>query len=348
MPNFTVDPTDLKSHARFLDRSIAPTYARSSQDVRSGSHIDAPGFGIALSPIEAAYHQRVDFLAKDLVGAHDLCVAIARRLTETAETYQRSEDLNTAGFGGTPVHEESYGSAYAETGAATMASGSPALLAAGITVEMITACLASMAACSVLCPAFIPATIAAGLFFANPAGIATAGAHLINEGRNIQNVLDVNFLNVCTAVAAKWTGEGRDGFQQVATTIKGHLDQVGKYLETLGGALHTLDVALAGLWTMLIALVGPFLLWLIAAKAAELFPPDIPVIEAIINASGAAMSSGILTAIAAVAAIGGAVGTLITALAKDALGLTALPDSGQAGVPDMTEFKVDANFQIHL
>jgi uncharacterized protein YukE len=348
MPDFTVDPTDLRGHASFLDKSIAPTYGRSSASVREGGQVDAPGFGIALSFVEAAYLQRVDFLAKDLTGAHDLCAAIADRLKRTADTYQRAEDLNVAGFNGTPVHETSYLSAFGQTGLADMAATAPALFGAGITMEMVTACLASMSACSALCPAFIPATIAAALFVANLPGIAAAGSHLINEGRNIQNVLNASFQNVCTACAARWTGAGRDAFQQLTTTIKGHLDQVGRYLETLGGALHSLFIALAGLWTALLALVGPFLVWLVAAKAAEVFPPDIPFIEAVINATGAALSSGVLTTIAGLTAVGTMVVSLINGLAKDALSLTALPDSGQAGVPDLTELRVDANFQLEI
>jgi hypothetical protein len=348
MPDFTVDPADLRSHASFLAKTVAPTYATSAGSVRQGSHVEAPGFGIALTLVEATYLQRVDFLAKDLQGAHDLCLAISDRLNQTADTYQRSEDLNIAGFGGTPVHEESYGSALSGTGTAQLGLAVPILVGAGVTVGMVEACLGGMAACSALCPSFIPATIAAALFFANPNGIAEAGAHLINEGRNIQTVLDVNFLNVCNAAAGKWTGAGKDSFQQLVVTIKGHLDQVGRYIETLGGALHTLDLALTGLWLALIALVGPFLVWLIAMRAAELFPPDIPVIESIIEASGAVVSSGVLSTIAGLTAVGGTVIGLIDGLGKDLLSLTALPDAGAAGVPDLTEFKVDANFQLRV
>src|SRR5215212_8843083 len=118
MPDFTVDPADMRNHAQFLGNNIAPTYAKSSQSVRTGSEIDAPGFGIALSFLEAAYLQKVDFLAKDLQGAHDLCWTISARLMETAANFERAENLNISGFGGTPVHQESYGTAYGDTGAA--------------------------------------------------------------------------------------------------------------------------------------------------------------------------------------------------------------------------------------
>jgi hypothetical protein len=348
MPDFTVDPADLRSHASFLAGSVAPTYATSAASVRQGSHVGIPGFGIALAPVEAGYLQRVDFLAKDLQGAHDLCLAISDRLNQTAAAYQRSENLNISGFGGTPAPQESYGAALSQTGVAQLGSSVPGVIGAGVTAAMIEACLGSMAACSALCPTFIPATIAAALFIANPIGIAGAGAHLINEGRNIQTVLDVSFLNVCNAAAAKWTGAGKDAFQQLATTVKGHLDQVGRYLETLGGALHTLDLALSGLWLALIALVGPFLVWLVAMRAAELVPVAAPAIEPIIEATGAVLASSTLSAIASVTAVGSVLVGLIDGLGKDLLGLSALPDAGAAGVPDLTEFTVDTNFQLRV
>jgi uncharacterized protein YukE len=347
MPDFSVDPAELRSHAKNLAGAVAPAYATSSTSVRQGSEISSPGFGIALSGVlEAPYHQRVDFLAKDLQGAHDVCTEIARRLQQTADQYDKAENLNVAGFSGTPQQQESLATAFGQTGLANLDVG--AVVATAVPLASIYATLTMMSACSALCPAFIPAAVVGALFVANPLGIAEAGAKLINEGRHIQNQLNLDYLTACNNAAAKWSGEGKDAFQQLTNTVKGHLDQIGKYIETLGEALHSLDIALSALWLALMEMVGPFLLWLVAMKAAEVFPPDIPYIETVVNASGALMSGTVMTTVELVTAVGGTVVTVINGLAKDLLSLTALPDAGKAGVPDLTEFKVGTNFATNL
>jgi hypothetical protein len=346
MGNFTVEPADLRGHATNLANVVAPAYATSSTSVRDGSHIDFPGFGVALSFLEAAYHQRVDFLAKDLQGAHDVLGEIATRMQQTAAEYERGENLNIAGFNGKAQHEESYGSAYGDTG--IVGASAAAATAMGLTAGVVYATAGSLATCAGLCPTFVPAAVTAALFIANPLSVAEAGAALVNEGRHIQTQLNADFLSVCLNSAAKWTGEGKDAFVQRANTIKGHLDQIGKYVETLGSALQSLDITLTTLWVGLAALAGPLLIWLIAMRAAEAIPFAAAAIEPIIEVTGAAATSAVLGTLGGVTAAGSAVVALITGLAKDLLTLSALPDKGAAGVPDMTEFKVDMNFSTTL
>jgi len=347
--NFTVDPAEVRIHAKTLSETVAPAYAEASSGVVQDSQISAPGFGIALSPIEALYHQRIDFISKDLGGAHEVVSEIASRLNEVATQYTRGENLNITGFQGTAKPEESYGSAYGQSGIAGKAAGGAAVGAAVIVTEaFVYATCGAMVTASALCPAFIPSTVAAALFISNPFSISAAGSALTLEANHIKTVINMAFLTHCNNTAAKWSGEGKDAFVSLAIKIKGHLDEIADYINALGSALQDLVMVLAGLWIGLAALVGPFLIWLIAMKLAEVFPLDIPVIEGIINATGAVMDSGVLTAIAGVAAVGGLVLSLITGLAKDLLTLGALPDSGKAGVPDMTEFKIDGNFKTDL
>jgi hypothetical protein len=344
--NFTVDPAELRSHATNLANVVAPAYATSSAAVRTDAQIDFPGFGAALSFLEAGYHQRVDFLAKDLQGAHDVLGEIATRLQQTAAEYQKGENLNIAGFHGSAQHEESYGAALGRTN--PLGEGATAAGAMGLTAGVVYATAGSLATCAGLCPTFIPAAVAAALFIANPLSIAEAGAALVNEARHIQTQLNADFLSVCVNSAAKWTGEGKDAFAQLANTIKGHLDQIGKYIETLGGALQSLDITLSTLWLGLAALAGPLLVWLIAMRAAEAIPFAAAAIEPIIEVTGAAATSAVVGTLGGVTAAASAIVALITGLAKDLLTLSALPDKGAAGVPDMTEFSVDTNFSTTL
>ena len=345
MGDFTVDPTDLRVHAKSLASSVAPAFATSATTLRQGGQIDFPGFGAALSFVQAVYDQRVDFLAKDLQGAHDVLLEISSRLEQTAAEYARGENLNITGFQGTPNPQESYGAAL---GSVAPASAAAFAGAAGLSVGVVYATAGSLATCAGLCPTFIPAAIAAALFIANPLSIVQAGTALVNEGRHIQSQLNPDFLSVCTSAAAKWTGEGKDAFLQLAITIKGHLDIVGKYIETLGTALHSLDITLTTLWLGLAALSVPFLIWLIAMRAAEAIPFAAAAIEPIIEVSGAAASAAVIGTLGGVTAVASVAVAMISGLGGDLLTLSSLPDKGAAGVPDMTEFKLETNYQTAL
>jgi uncharacterized protein YukE len=349
MGNFTVDPNELRSHAKTLSDTVAPAYAEARSAVVQDSQISAPGFGIALSPLEALYHQRIDFISKDLQGAHDVIAAIANRLNDTASEYEKGENLNVQGFDGTPQHQESYGSAFGQSGLGGKLAGATAVGAAAMVTEVfVYATVGLMTTASALCPAFIPSTIAAALFISNPFSISASASSLTLEAKHIKGSLNTTFNTTCVATVGKWTGEGRDAFQALANKIKAHLDDIADYIDTIGSVMQDLVAALAGLWLGLMALVAPFLVWLIAMKCAEVFPLDIPVIEGIINATGAAMDAGVLSTISGLIAAGGLVISLIMGLAKDLLSLGALPDAGAAGVPDMTEFHIDQNYKTPL
>jgi hypothetical protein len=241
----------------------------------------------------------------------------------------------------------SFGDAYGQSGTGQFAGqgglGGVAF-AAGLTLTEIFAVMGAMSACGALCPTFIPAVVAAGLFIANIGSIGEAASTLTLAAQNLSKDHNIAFDKICTTTAAKWTGAGRDAFVDTTTNIKAHMDEMADYVKTLGEALQGLMVALVGLWLALAALAGPFLIWLIATRAAELIPFAAAALEPLIEVTGAAMSAGVVTMIAAVVSVGGLALSLVTGLGKDFIKLMALPDTGQEGVPDMTEFHVGQNF----
>ncbi|MCW3841453.1 hypothetical protein ONA70_15235 [Micromonospora yasonensis] len=346
MGDFTVDPEDVRTHGRTLGTTVAEDYALQADEIARDGVIDPPGFGIALSPAEAIYIQRLEFLVKDVQGAADVCRQIGAKLGVVADQYERAEDLHVSGFGGKPAPMSSFGDAYGRTGVAQLAQDPAALaaVAGSITLAEIGAVLAGMSACAALCPTFIIGVAGAVLFVANPMGIAQAGADLIRHGDNLQKALNVNFDKICSAATGTWKGQGKDSFVIMATKLKAHLDELGAYVRTLGEALHSLEIALSGLWIALGAMTVPFLIWLIAMRAAELVPGAAVVLEPIIEATGAAVAGSVTTMVAAVTALGGLILAVINGLAKDFLKLMALPDDGAAGTPDLTEFHVGENF----
>ncbi|GAB3937881.1 hypothetical protein GCM10027614_16920 [Micromonospora vulcania] len=346
MADFTVDPVDVRAHARTLGTTVADDYAHEADELSRDSGIDPPGFGIALSPAEALYIQRIDFLVKDVRGAADVCRQIGEKLGVVADQYDRAENLHVGGFGGTAVPGSSFGDAYGKTAVGQLAQD-PALLAAvgaSITLAEIGAIMAGMSACAAMCPTFIIGVTGAALFVANPLGIAQAGADLIRHGDNLQKALNTNFDKICSAATGTWKGQGKDSFVIMSTKLKAHLDELGAYIRTLGEALHSLEIALTGLWIALGTMTVPFLTWLIAMRAAELVPGAAVVLEPIIEAAGAAVAGSVTTMIAGVTALGGLALAVINGLAKDFLKLMALPDDGTAGTPDLTEFRVGENF----
>ncbi|MFI7215718.1 hypothetical protein [Micromonospora maritima] len=349
MANFTVDPEDVRIHGRTLGSTVAEDYTQEAQAIARDSVIDAPGFGIALSPVEAFYIQRVEFLVNDVRGAADVCRQIGAKLGVVADQYQRAEDLHVGGFGGTPAPASGFGDAYGRTGVAQLVTDPTTLAAAAtvgasITLAEIGGVMGGMAACAALCPTFMIGLAGAALFVANPVGIAQAGADLMRHGDQLQKSLNVNFDKICSAATGTWKGEGKDSFVIMATKLKAHLDELGAYIRVLGEALHSLEIALTGLWIALAAMTVPFLTWLIAMRAAELVPGAAVVLEPVIEAAGAAVAGSVTTMVAAVSALGGLALALINGLAKDFLKLMTLPDDGVAGTPDLTEFRVGENF----
>jgi hypothetical protein len=347
MANFKVDPAKLRDSARQLSGPVASGYANSAITLRDKGKIDMPGFGIALSTVEAAYASRLDFMELDVQGAHDVVTEIASRLTQTAAEYERGENLNIAGFDGKGSAPESFGSAFL---GALGNSAAPGIATGALEVSVILLCAGSLETCAGLCPTFIPAAIAIPLFVCNIPSIIEAGAGLINEAAHIRDVLNSAFLTMCVNARGDWSGEGASDFALLTTKVKGHMDTLAVYIDTVGKVLEAIGGALIALWIGLIAIAGPFLVWLIAMRLAEASPPWLQdaVLEPIIEGAGAILSTGILTTLAAVTEAGGAIAALLTGISGQLLSAFALPDSGKGGVPDMQEFHVNQNYQASL
>jgi uncharacterized protein YukE len=211
-------------------------------------------------------------------------------------------------------------------------------------------CAGSLETCAGLCPTFIPAAIAIPLFICNIPSIMGAGAALVNEAAHIKDVLNSAFQSMCDNAHGDWTGEGSSDFALLTTKIKAHMDQLGSYIDTVGKVLEAIGGALIALWIGLIAVAGPFLVWLIAMRLAEASPPWLQdaVLEPIIEGAGAVIGTGILTTLAGVTEAGGAVAALLTGIGGQLLASFSMPDGGKGGVPDMQEFHVDQNYQASL
>lgn len=347
MGDFKVDPAKVRDSAKHLSSQVAPGYAESATTLRSRGAIDTPGFGLALSMVEAAYSTRLDFMTLDLQGAHDVVADIASRLTQTATEYEHAENLNISGFDGKGSTPESYGGAFL---GALGNSAAPGIVGGGVELAILLLCAGSLETCAGLCPTFIPAALAIPLFICNIPSILSAGAALVNEAAHVKDVLNAAFQTLCDNAKSDWTGEGATSFGLLANKVKAHMDQLASYIDTLGKALEAVGGMLVALWLGLIALAAPFLVWLIAMRLAEASPPWLQdaVLEPIIEGAGVVIGTGILTTLAGVTSGGAAVAALIAGLGSQLLGAFAPPDGGKEGVPDMQEFHVEQNYQAPL
>jgi hypothetical protein len=344
--NFKVDPAKVRAGAKLLDSRVAAEYANSASAMQTGGRLDSPGLGLAMSWAEALYNQQLDFLTKDVQGAHDVCVEIASRLRQTADEYDRAEDLNISGFDGKGTAQESYGSAY---GQALDNSGVVAGLV-GITLGEIAAVLVSVEACAALCPTFIPAAVATPLFAANIPSIFSAGINLQHVATQLKNVVNAEFDQACGEAKDDWEGEGADNFAILANKVKTHMDSLGDYIDAVGKAMIVLGMAFGALWAMILASTVPFLVWLIATRAAEACPPWLQdaVLEPLIEASGGIMAAAWFTAFATVTSIVTAASAIFSGALSQISELLATPDSGKSGTPDMQEFHVDQNYKTPI
>ncbi len=345
--NFKVDPADLRDSAKHLSGQVAPAYAASATTLQGRGKIDMPGFGVALSLVEAAYDTRLDFLRLDLQGAHDVVSDIATRLTQTAGEYERGENLNISGFDGKGSTPEGYGSAFL---GALGNSVAPGVVAGAVELAIVLLCAGSLETCAGLCPTFIPAAIAIPLFVCNIPSILSAGSALVNEAAHLKDVVNAAFSQLCDQAKSSWSGEGATNFGLLTSKIKSHMDQLSGYIDTVGHVLEAIGGALVVLWLGLIAIAGPFLVWLIAMRLAQASPPWLQdaVLEPIIDGAGIVIGTGILTTLAGVSSAGAAVATVLAGIGGQLLGALAPPDGGKEGVPDMQEFHVDQNYQTPL
>lgn len=343
--NFEVDPAAVRLSADSIKGQVATDFDQKAALIRADSHIGSPGFGLALSWAEALYLQRVDFMAKDVSGAGDLCRQIGERLRTTADQFDHAENLNLAGFSGTSNPERGFGDAYGSTGIVQTVTD-PATLSTMATLSMteILGALAAMSVCGAMCPTFLPAVAVGVPFVANLISIAEAGGKLSHHGDSLTKSQNTIFEDNCKKAAESWKGMGAQAYSDLITKIKAHLDELAGSISALGQALESLVAALTGLWIGLITLTLPFLVWLTAMWVMSAFPPFAPAAQSIVNAMGVVMTTAV-TSIAAAASIAlGLVVGVINALTKDFLGQLALPDEGAQGTPDLTEFKVGANF----
>jgi uncharacterized protein YukE len=347
MSNFKVDPAKLRDSAKHMSQQLAPGYANSATTLRAKGKVDMPGFGIALSLVEAAYSSKLDFMALDVQGAHDVTTEIADRLNQTAAEYDKGENLNVKGFDGKGTEAEGFGSAFLGALGNTVPAG---VVAAGLELGVILACAGSLETCAGLCPTFIPAAIAIPLFICNIPSIIEAGAALSAESKHIKGVLNADYQTLCDAASGDWEGEGATNFKLLTNKIKSHMDDLGDYIGTVGTVLETIGGILIALWVGLIALAVPFLVWLIAMRLAEASPPWLQdaVLEPIIDGAGVVIGTSILTTLAGVETGVSAVAAVLSGAGSQMLGLLTPPDSGKGGVPDMQEFHVDQNYSTPL
>lgn len=347
MGNFKVDPDSVRRAAKLLSETVAPAYATAATTLQSNGKIEGPGFGLAMSWAEAAYDQRLDFIVKDVQGAHDVCMDIAQRLQQTAAEYEKAENLNIAGFDGKGHAEKGYGSAY---GQALGNEWGGAAAGAVISGAAIATVLVSIGASGELCPSFLPAAIAAPFFVANIPSILEVGVHLQQEAGYMKDNVNAAFSQGCDEAKSDWKGEGADNFGLMETKVKSHMDRMCDYIDMVGKALLVVALAFAALWGMIIATTIPFLVWVIAMRVLEACPPwaqDL-VIEPLIELTGGILCATWFENYMLVGTVVTGAAALLSGVVNQMIGLLAVPDSGKGGTPDMQEFHVNQNYQTPL
>lgn len=348
MGNFTAKPQNLTTAADNLESEIAPAYGTAASSLRTDGAVDSPGFGIALSFVDALYRSRLDFMALDLEGAKDVSSDIAAALRQTAEQYEASEDLNVSGFGGPGTAAQTFGESMLPALGSTLpgtAGGLAGLAAVGLVVTFGTS--ATLGTCAALCPAFIPAAIAIPLFIANIPSIFEAADALKTQADNLTASINVALSQTLNHAADGWEGEGAFGFGEMSAKLTSHLDRLAGFADAVGEVLTSIGITLSILWSALVIFAAAFIAWLIYMTAASI-GPQVAAVQAIINTVGLAASSTWLTGLLAtmgVATAGSAVLGIITGDLKTFLNP---PDAGAQGTPDLQEFKVDANFDVPL
>lgn len=347
MGNFKVDPAKVRDAANQLKTKVAPAYASSADKLHSDGSIGWPGFGVALSLLEAAYTQRLDFMVLDVRGAHDVTNEIADRLKLTTTEYEKGENLNIKGFDGKGSTPESYGAAF---GGALVNSVPTAAVTGAIEVGIILATVGTLEGVGALAPSFIPAAIAIPLFACNLPGMFTAGVGLINESGHLKDPVNTAFSDMCGVAKDGWEGQGATNFSLLATKVKAHMDKMADYIATVGEALLALASALTVLWLGLIAMAVPLLVWLIAMRIAEAAPPWVQAagIETVIETTMAIIDSAVLAKLLGITTVGALIMALLGAIGNQIVGALAMPDGGKGGVPDMQEFHVDQNYSTPL
>ena len=348
MGNFTVKPENLATAAENLQSEVAPAYGTAASTLRTEGAVDAPGFGIALAFLDAMYRSRLDFMALDLDGAKDAADDIAAALTQTAQQYQASEDLNISGFGGPGTASETFGSSIGGSLLNTLpgtAGGLAGIGAVGLAITYGTS--ANIAACAALCPSFIPAAIAIPLFIANIPSIFEAAGALKAQADNLTGAINIALAQTLGHAADGWEGEGALGFGEMTTKLTSHLDKLAGFVDAVGEVLTSVGITLSILWSALVIFAVAFLAWLIYMHAASI-GPQVAAVQAIIQSVGLAASSTWMTGLMAtlgVATAGSAVLGIVTGDLKTFLNP---PDAGTQGTPDLQEFRVDANFDVPL
>ncbi|WP_067431688.1 hypothetical protein [Nocardioides jensenii] len=342
MGDFTVKPGNLTDAATELSGEVAPAYGASAQNLRTNGQVDMPGFGIALSWLDAMYRSRLDFIALDLEGAQDIVGDIATALEQTATQFNAAEDLNISGFGGPGHRPASFGESFGP------ALGNAVAAPAGLAVTLISAgaiygTSGTLAACAGLSPAFIPAAITATLFIANIPSIADAASVLKAEADMLGEQVNTALSTALSHAANGWEGEGALGFTSMSSELTAHLAAMVSFIDAVGDVLVAVTITLSILWAALAAFAVGFLAWLISMHLASV-GPQAPAVQAVLHSTSAALSS---TWVVGMLGVGGSlapVAIVLGMLTDQIAAFISPPDTNNNGTPDMQEFHVDENF----
>jgi len=335
-----IEPEALLNAASALEKIVRPDLDQATDKFANSYRVDPPGWGLALSPLEAMFNMIGDYHVKNLRAGSEAIEAVANGLRKTVDNYNRAEKANVEMFLGSPSQDgESWGSGWLDTGVARSVTtgwldNPTEVIAVGTQLAFIFAAFAT----ADMSPPYLPAPIVATLLVANGFSMIDCARALANASAMLTDQVKPEYTTFTNGALRGWNDSSVIEYQQVIAQLGGELDDAQKVIASMSGALASVAALLTAFWVAFLSFTGPFFLTILNLTISAVGPQAI-VIEPIIQSLGALAGASWLTAVGTVIGLIGAAVTLLTGVVKEVTGVQTFDKQGD-NTPDIRQIKI--------
>jgi hypothetical protein len=346
MGRIVVNPAHLTNAAKGLREVVEPEARKAAERLAGEYRIDPPGFGIALSAIEADYNATLDYHLQNLRAAAESIEAVARGLEITVGNYERAEQVNVDMMSVAGVSDgKGWAGGLADTGmvrTVTSPLGGDGLqlhdvdTIVAIGAELAVLTLAGFTAW--MAPTYLPAPIVAASIIADGPSMITVSRRLGAIASTLENGVAKQFDSYANGATAGWEDASVVEYRKVVTEIGRELSQMQKALSTAASLVAAIAALLGAFWLAFISFSGPFFVTISELFAASI-GPQAPIVQPIIQGLGALGSAAWLKATGTVITVGAAAGMLLLGVVKEWSAFQRFDEQGDH-TPDLKQIRI--------
>lgn len=337
-----INPQTLLNAAAGLDKDVRPDMDELNGRFANSYHIEAPGWGVGLSPFEAMYNMVGDYHLKNLQAASEAISAVAAGLRKTVDNYNLAEKANVEMFLAPGPDAESWGAGWVDTGMVRTFHTWPSSFLGGTSeVIAVTTQLAFIGigvATAAMAPDYLAAPIAATLLVSNGFSMVACSRELADIASTLETGVKAKFDSFANSATGGWVDDSVVEYREVIAELSGEIAQAIKVIGAMSSVLASVFALLTTFWFAFLAFTGPFFITVLELTISAI-GPQAAFIEPLLQAIGALAAASWLTAVGTVVGLIGAGVAVLASVVKEFTGMQTFDKQGDS-TPDVRQIKI--------